>query len=78
MQNALQTSSSETSARLLLAAENSVRIVLVVNSQISYLIGPKMQLTGYDYVNGMRNAMYVEQNVLTLVALLLIHCTVPN
>ena len=37
-----------------------------------------MQLTGCDYGNDMRNAMYVEQIVLTWVDLLFIPHIVPN
>ena len=39
--------------------------LLAANSQISVLIGQKMQLTGCDYGNDMRNAICVERNVLT-------------
>ena len=38
--------------------------LLAANSQISVLIGQKMQLTGCDYGNDMRNAIGVARNVL--------------
>ena len=49
--------------------------LLAANSQISVPIDQKMQLTGRDYGNDKRNAIYVEQNVLIWVALLFIPYT---
>ena len=45
---------------------------MATNSKISVRIDQKMQLTGCDYGNEMRNAIRVARNVLTSVALLFI------
>ena len=40
--------------------------LLAANSQISVLIGQKMQFTGFDYGNDMRNAICVHETIIKL------------